>query len=58
MKNKKGNKGYVVIKIDLEKASDKVKWEFVANVFEEIGLLDTVKGVMMQCISTSFMNIS
>lgn len=34
MKRKKGRKGWVAIKVDLEKAYDRVQWSFLQTVLE------------------------
>ena len=38
MRNRKGNEGYMAIKVDLEKAYDRLKWEFIKNNLEDIRL--------------------
>lgn len=37
MKSKKGKNGWVAIKVDLQKAYDKIKWDFVTNTLHDIG---------------------
>ena len=57
MKKKKGRKGFMAIKIDLKKAYNKIKWEFVAKMLEKLRPLDKLRNVTMKCISFSFINI-
>nr|KYP48048.1 LINE-1 reverse transcriptase isogeny [Cajanus cajan] len=38
MRYKSGNKGWMAIKIDLEKAYDRLKWNFVKDTLQDIGL--------------------
>lgn len=38
--NKKGKKGFVALKIDLEKAYDRLNWDFLDNTIKEIGVSD------------------
>ena len=48
MSTKKGNQGYMAIKIDLEKAYDRLEWHFIPP--------DTVK-LIMSCISGSSISV-
>ena len=47
----------MAIKIDLEKAYDRVKWEFINDVLDEIHFPHNLKRVILQCISTTSMNV-
>lgn len=38
MRNKKGNKDWMAIKIDLEKAYDGLKWSFIKDTLYDIGI--------------------
>ena len=53
MSTKKGNQGYMAIKIDLEKAYDRLEWHFIRDVLNLYNLPpDTIK-LIMSCISGS-----
>ena len=43
LKKIQGRKGYMVIKIDLEKAYDRMNWSFIKKILEEIGFDDHLK---------------
>ena len=47
MKLKKGKKGFMAIKIDLEKAYDKLNWDFIVDVLLEIDLPKELRGVIL-----------
>jgi Reverse transcriptase (RNA-dependent DNA polymerase) len=38
MHTKCGKKGYMAIKVDLEKAYDRLRWTFIRETLEDIGL--------------------
>lgn len=52
MKHKKGKKGLVAIKVDMEKAYDKMEWCFLEKVMRCFGFNDKWINWVMQCIST------
>lgn len=52
MKNKKGQQSWMAIKIDLEKAYDKIKWCFVIDTLKDIGFSDIFVNLVRFCIST------
>lgn len=37
MKKKRGRKGFMALKIDLEKAYDQISWPFFKEVLEKMG---------------------
>ena len=52
-KNRKANDGYMVIKIDLEKACDRPEWSFIKMVLEHFGFPQNITNLIMSCISTT-----
>ena len=52
MNNIKGKKGFMAIKADLEKAYDRVNWQFLWDSLEEIGLERRLIEVIWHCISS------
>lgn len=58
MRKKKGKKGHMAIKIDLEKAYDRIKWEFTRdNPLVDIGFPDSMVNLIWHCISPPSMKI-
>lgn len=52
MRRKKGPKGWMAVKIDLEKAYDLLKWVFVKDTLEDIGLPNNLVNLIHCCISS------
>lgn len=57
MSMKKGNLGFMAIKIDLEKAYDRVRWSFIMKCLEELWLPPNLLDIKYWCISTAKMNL-
>ena len=57
MRNKTGKKGLMAIKIDLEKAYDKLDWSFIIDSLKDVGVTNHFIELIWQCISSSSMNI-
>jgi hypothetical protein len=57
MKLKKGKVGWMAIKIDLEKAFDRLSWDFIKDTLTDIGLPSSFINLVWNCISTSRMRI-
>ncbi|KAH9666253.1 reverse transcriptase domain-containing protein [Citrus sinensis] len=57
MRRKMGKKGFMAIKVDLEKAYDKLSWNFISETLTELALpLDLIR-LIMECITSTSMNI-
>ncbi|XP_072059052.1 uncharacterized protein [Arachis hypogaea] len=57
MRNKKGRKGWMAIKIDLEKAYDILKWNFIEDTLSDIGLPSQFISTIYSCISSARMRV-
>lgn len=54
---KKGKKGMMAIKIDLEKAYDRLSWNFLKDTLQKAGFNDAWVRGTMTCVSTSRLSI-
>lgn len=52
MKAKSGRKGWSALKIDIEKAYDRMEWRFLLKVLRCFGFSERWVGLVEQCIST------
>lgn len=52
MRRMKGKSSFFAIKIDLEKAYDIMKWNFLEEVLKEANFPEVICGIIMKCIST------
>ena len=57
MKRKQSGKGYMTIKIDFEKAYDRLKWDFIRNTLEEMNFPIRMVEVIMECITSPTMRV-
>lgn len=57
MKKKTGKKGWLAIKVDLEKAFDKLSWAFIQDTLEDVGFPPTIINLIMHCITTPTMQL-
>lgn len=53
MKLKRGKKHWMAIKIDLEKANDRLNWPFIKETIDDIGLPSFFIDLVWACLSTS-----
>jgi Reverse transcriptase (RNA-dependent DNA polymerase) len=54
---KKGNTGFMTIKVDLEEAYDKLRWSFVRDTICAIGIPMRLVEIIMDCISSVSMRV-
>lgn len=57
MKRKQGQKGFMTLKIDFEKAYDRLKWSFIRDTLNEFNFPLIMNEVIMECISSPSMRI-
>lgn len=57
MRKKQGAKGYMAIKIDFEKAYDRLKWSFIRDTLNELNFPMLMNEVIMECVSSPTMRI-
>ena len=49
---KRGRTGYMALKIDLEKAYDKLEWSFIRDMLIRINLPNDLIEIIMSCVTT------
>ncbi|XP_028803541.1 uncharacterized protein LOC114758643 [Neltuma alba] len=57
MKRAKGRKGLMAIKIDLEKAYDRLEWSFIRQTLLDTGIESNFSNLIMNCISSTTYNV-
>ena len=50
--NKKGRGGYMVIKVDLEKAYEKIEWSFITEVLINANFPHNLVNLIISCVSS------
>ena len=53
IEQKKGKEGFMIIKIDLEKAYDRLEWSFVRSMLVSLGFHSDTVELILSCISTT-----
>ena len=51
-RSKKGKEGYMAIKLDMEKAYDKLEWNFIKLVLQHFGFSEKFRKWINECITT------
>ena len=57
MRRKKGTKGWMLLKLDLEKAYDRIRWDFLEETLEAAGFSETWRGRIMACVTNPGMSL-
>ena len=52
MERAKGKGGYMALKIDLEKAYNKLEWSFIRGMLRRYNFPDNIIDIIMSCISS------
>ncbi|CAL1360326.1 unnamed protein product [Linum trigynum] len=56
-RKKRGKKGGLVFKIDLEKAYDRLRWDFLRDTLKEVGLPSSWISCIMYCVEQNRMRV-
>ena len=57
MDRMKGRDGYIAVKVDLEKAYDRLEWSFVYNVLQAFHFPVNIINLIMSCISNTSLSV-
>ena len=58
MRKMRGRDRYMAIKVDLEKAYDRLNWDFIFDTLHDIGIPPRLVTVIMKCFLSTKMQIS
>ena len=53
-----GQDGYMAVKINLEKACDRLNWDFIFYTLQDIGIPPRLLTVIMKCFTSTKMQVS
>ena len=54
---RRGKEGFMVVKIDLEKAFDRLEWSFIRMVLTHFGFPENIIRLILSCVSTTSMSL-
>lgn len=57
MRRKKGKKGSMLLKIDLEKAYDKLEWSFIESTLNAFRVPPMLTKLILSCLSSASMSV-
>lgn len=57
MRKKRGSKGFLALKVDVEKTYDKISWYFLQDTLRDISLPSLLIHVFMSSVSSSSMQV-
>ncbi|WCJ44200.1 RNA-directed DNA polymerase (reverse transcriptase)-related family protein [Euphorbia peplus] len=57
MRNKTGRNGWMALKVDLEKAYDRLNWDFLDDTLQEAGIPQRLSKLIMFCVSSSSLQV-
>ncbi|XP_026410109.1 uncharacterized protein LOC113305243 [Papaver somniferum] len=57
MKNKRGEKGWMALKLDMSKSFDRLEWNFLIKVIQYFGFSNDLCDLVYQCISTTSLSV-
>uniref|UniRef100_A0A2N9FAQ7 Reverse transcriptase domain-containing protein n=1 Tax=Fagus sylvatica TaxID=28930 RepID=A0A2N9FAQ7_FAGSY len=57
MKNSKGKQGYMALKMDMDKAYDRLEWSILLKIMEKLGFNGKWVALIHECISTPYFSI-
>lgn len=57
IKNTESKQGFMIVKVDLEKAYNRVRWDFLEDTLYETGLLVSLIRTIVGCVTSSSMQL-
>lgn len=57
MRHKQGKKGWMILKLDLEKAYDRIRWDYLEDTLHAVGLSDRWVSWIIQCVAGPSMRL-